>query len=61
MTDELPGRADLVQQLVLPNLNAVAAALGREREGGEVNFAEIRTAIKDQPAKAKQSGEAWNS
>lgn len=33
MTEELPGRADLVQQLVLPNLNAVAAALGRKREG----------------------------
>lgn len=33
MTKELPGRADLVQQLMLPNPNAVAAALGREREG----------------------------
>lgn len=30
VTEELPGRADLVQQLVLPNPTAVAAALGRE-------------------------------
>lgn len=29
MTEELPGRADLVEQLVLPS--PVAAALGRER------------------------------
>lgn len=33
VTEELPGRADLVQQLVLPNLTAVAAALGREGGG----------------------------
>lgn len=33
MIEELPGGADLVQRLVLPNPNAVAAALGREREG----------------------------
>lgn len=33
VTEELPGSADLVRQLVLPNLTAVAAALGRERGG----------------------------
>lgn len=30
MTEELPGSADLVQQLVLPSPTAVAAALGKE-------------------------------
>lgn len=33
MSEELQGRADLVQQLVLPNPTAEAAALGREQEG----------------------------
>lgn len=60
MTEELPGRADLVHSSCFPT-RLLWLLLLAGNEGGEVNFAEVRTAIKDQPAKAKRGSEAWNS